>query len=103
MCVFSALKAPNDAGRITPELVAMLGDKNWKVRGEGLEQVAALLKEAKGRIQPSIGDLATPLYERLDDSNKNLVSITLGLIGMLTCSSLLHCPDVCRHDCRVHG
>ena len=27
------------AARITPELVASLGDKNWKIRGEGLEQV----------------------------------------------------------------
>jgi hypothetical protein len=68
------------SGRITPELVAMLGDKNWKLRGEGLEQVTTLLKEAKGRIQSSIGDLATPLYERLDDSNKNLVSITLTIL-----------------------
>ena len=46
-------------------------------------QVTSILKEAKGRIQASIGDLASPLKERLGDSNKNLVSTTLVIIGLL--------------------
>jgi hypothetical protein len=27
------------AEKITAEMIASLGDKNWKIRGEGLEQV----------------------------------------------------------------
>ena len=31
------------AARITPELVEMLGDKNWKLRNEALEKVCTLM------------------------------------------------------------
>jgi hypothetical protein len=45
-----------------------------------------VLKEVKGRIQGNLGDVATPIKERLNDSNKNLVSITLGHLGMIACA-----------------
>ena len=45
-----------------------------------------MLKEAKGRIQGSIGDLAAPLKERLTDNNKPLVLATMSIIGMVVTS-----------------
>jgi len=52
--------------------MAELGDKNWKVRKEGLEKVTSILNEAKF-ITPNIGPLPEALKPRLTDSNKILV------------------------------
>lgn len=58
--------------KITAELVAKIGDKNWKIRKEGLDEVASIINEAKF-IQPNIGELPAALKSRLNDSNKILV------------------------------
>jgi hypothetical protein len=58
--------------KITSELVSKIGDKNWKIRKEGLDEVTAIINEAKF-IQPNIGELPTALKGRLNDSNKILV------------------------------
>ncbi len=67
--------------KITTETITNLADKNWKIRGEALEQVQSALKECKGRIQPSLGDLASALKDRLNDSNKILVATTLTILA----------------------
>lgn len=53
-------------------MVNKIGDKNWKVRKEGLDEMAAVISEAKF-IKPTVGDLPTALRARLGDSNKILV------------------------------
>lgn len=58
--------------KITAELVAKIGDKNWKIRKEGLDEVASIINDAKF-IQPNIGELPAALKSRLNDSNKILV------------------------------
>lgn len=55
--------------------MSKIGDKNWKIRKEGLDEVAAIINEAKF-IQPNIGELPTALKGRLNDSNKILVRRT---------------------------
>lgn len=54
-------------------MVSRIGDKNWKMRKEGLEEVTAVISEAKF-IKPNIGELPVALKARLTDSNKILVS-----------------------------
>ncbi|XP_052508216.1 cytoskeleton-associated protein 5 isoform X1 [Budorcas taxicolor] len=68
--------------KITSELVSKIGDKNWKIRKEGLDEVAAIINEAKF-IQPNIGELPTALKGRLNDSNKILVQQTLTILQQL--------------------
>uniref|UniRef100_F6XZ33 Cytoskeleton-associated protein 5 n=1 Tax=Callithrix jacchus TaxID=9483 RepID=F6XZ33_CALJA len=68
--------------KITSELVAKIGDKNWKIRKEGLDEVAGIINEAKF-IQPNIGELPTALKGRLNDSNKILVQQTLNILQQL--------------------
>ncbi|XP_037378251.1 cytoskeleton-associated protein 5 [Talpa occidentalis] len=68
--------------KITSELVSKIGDKNWKIRKEGLDEVAAIINEAKF-IQPNIGELPTALKGRLNDSNKILVQQTLNILQQL--------------------
>lgn len=63
---------PFFSDKITSELVSKIGDKNWKIRKEGLDEVAGIINEAKF-IQPNIGELPTALKGRLNDSNKILV------------------------------
>lgn len=67
--------------KITSDLVSKIGDKNWKTRKEGLDEVAAIISEAKF-ITANIGDLPLALKGRLSDSNKILVGGLLILILM---------------------
>lgn len=60
--------------KITSELISKIGDKNWKIRKEGLDEVTSIINEAKF-IQPNIGELAPALKSRLNDSNKILVCL----------------------------
>ncbi|XP_069479300.1 cytoskeleton-associated protein 5 isoform X2 [Ambystoma mexicanum] len=68
--------------KISSEMVSKIGDKNWKIRKEGLDEVVTLLNEAKF-IQPNIGELLTALKGRLNDSNKILVLQTLSILQQL--------------------
>lgn len=68
---------------ITPAILAQLADPNWKVRKEGLDQVAAVIDSANRRIRLTSGELYTELRERLSDSNKILVMQALSLCATL--------------------
>ncbi|XP_007497455.1 cytoskeleton-associated protein 5 [Monodelphis domestica] len=68
--------------KITLELVSKIGDKNWKIRKEGLDEVSGIINEAKF-IQPNIGELPAALKGRLNDSNKILVQQTLNILQQL--------------------
>lgn len=76
--------------RITDALLEKLGDKNWKIRKEGLEEVTAILNEAKF-ITGNLGGLPEALKHRLSDSNKLLVTTTLGILKILGNASGAHC------------
>uniref|UniRef100_A0A8C8AED5 Cytoskeleton associated protein 5 n=1 Tax=Otus sunia TaxID=257818 RepID=A0A8C8AED5_9STRI len=68
--------------KITAELVSKIGDKNWKIRKEGLDEVTSILNDAKF-IQANIGELPAALKSRLNDSNKILVQQTLSILQQL--------------------
>uniref|UniRef100_H3CGY6 Cytoskeleton associated protein 5 n=1 Tax=Tetraodon nigroviridis TaxID=99883 RepID=H3CGY6_TETNG len=68
--------------KITAELVSKIEDKNWKIRKEGLDEVAAVISEAKF-ITASVGELPVALKARLGDSNKILVQQTLSILQQL--------------------
>uniref|UniRef100_A0A4W3JI59 Cytoskeleton associated protein 5 n=1 Tax=Callorhinchus milii TaxID=7868 RepID=A0A4W3JI59_CALMI len=68
--------------KITSELVGKIGDKNWKIRKEGLDELSTILNEAKV-IQPNIGELPGVLKGRLNDSNKILVQQTLAIMQQM--------------------
>ncbi|XP_071665230.1 cytoskeleton-associated protein 5 isoform X1 [Patagioenas fasciata] len=68
--------------KITAELVSKIGDKNWKIRKEGLDEVTSIINEAKF-IEPNIGELPAALKSRLNDSNKILVQQTLSILQQL--------------------
>uniref|UniRef100_A0A3B4BCM0 TOG domain-containing protein n=1 Tax=Periophthalmus magnuspinnatus TaxID=409849 RepID=A0A3B4BCM0_9GOBI len=68
--------------KITSDLVSKIGDKNWKIRKEGLDETAAIISEAKF-VTANIGDLPLCLKARLSDSNKILVQQTLSILQQL--------------------
>ncbi|XP_018619356.1 cytoskeleton-associated protein 5 isoform X3 [Scleropages formosus] len=68
--------------KVTSEMVSKIGDKNWKIRKEGLEEVTAIISEAKF-IQPNVGELPMALKGRLNDSNKILVQQTLSILQQI--------------------
>ncbi|XP_023153324.2 cytoskeleton-associated protein 5 isoform X2 [Amphiprion ocellaris] len=68
--------------KITSDLVSKIEDKNWKIRKEGLDEVAGIISEAKF-ITANIGELPLALKGRLNDSNKILVQQTLTILQQL--------------------
>lgn len=75
--------------KITSDMVAKISDKNWKIRKEGLDEVTAIISEAKF-IQANIGELPMALKGRLGDSNKLLV-----LYLFFFCNVCLQCFSAC--------
>ncbi|KAG8126004.1 hypothetical protein E2320_021285 [Naja naja] len=80
--VVDLLPRTDISDKITSELISKIGDKNWKIRKEGLDEVTNIVNEAKF-IQPNIGELAPALKSRLNDSNKILVQQTLTILQQL--------------------
>lgn len=76
--------------KITDALLEKIGDKNWKVRKEGLDEVTAILNEAKF-VAANLGGLPEALKNRLSDSNKLLVTTTLGILKVVGTASGAHC------------
>ncbi|XP_011314716.1 cytoskeleton-associated protein 5 isoform X2 [Fopius arisanus] len=70
------------SSQITEALIAELGDKNWKVRNEGLMKVSSILNDAKF-IKGSIGELPRALAPRLTDSNTKIAQAVLGICEKL--------------------
>ncbi|XP_053369501.1 cytoskeleton-associated protein 5-like [Clarias gariepinus] len=80
--VVDLLPRTDISDKITSDMVSKIGDKNWKLRKEGLEEVTAVLSEAKF-IKPNIGELPVALKARLTDSNKILVQQTLSILQQM--------------------
>ncbi|KAI7835029.1 hypothetical protein BX661DRAFT_202747 [Kickxella alabastrina] len=81
---------------VGPNIYKLLNDSNWKERKAGLDTLQGALDSANHRILPNIsGDLYTALKQRLQDPNKNLITLTLGLLGALsTDSAAAQVPNV---------
>uniref|UniRef100_A0A8C7CBE5 Cytoskeleton associated protein 5 n=1 Tax=Oncorhynchus kisutch TaxID=8019 RepID=A0A8C7CBE5_ONCKI len=80
--IMDLLPRTDISDKITEDMVSKVGDKNWTIRKEGLNEVAAVLSEAKF-IKPSLGDLPITLKGRLSDSNKILVQQTLSIMQQM--------------------
>uniref|UniRef100_A0A3Q3VRP5 TOG domain-containing protein n=1 Tax=Mola mola TaxID=94237 RepID=A0A3Q3VRP5_MOLML len=80
--VMDMLPRTDVSDKITSDLVSKIEDRNWKIRKEGLDEVAAIISEAKF-IKANIGELPLALKGRLNDSNKILVQQTLTILQQL--------------------
>uniref|UniRef100_A0A8C8GJI9 TOG domain-containing protein n=1 Tax=Oncorhynchus tshawytscha TaxID=74940 RepID=A0A8C8GJI9_ONCTS len=80
--IMDLLPRSDVSDKITQDMVDKMADKNWKIRKEGLDEVAAVISEAKF-IQPSIGELPMALKGRLNDSNKILCQQTLTILQQI--------------------
>ena len=74
------------SGQITDSVIKKLGEKDWKMRKEGLDDIQAIINGANKRIQSNLGGLMPALKARLSDSNKNLVVNVLELLGLIATS-----------------
>ncbi|XP_059917164.1 cytoskeleton-associated protein 5 isoform X3 [Gadus macrocephalus] len=80
--IMDLLPRTDISDKINCDLVSKIGDKNWKIRKEGLDEAAAIISDAKF-ITANIGDLSLALKGRLNDSNKILVLQTLTMLQQL--------------------
>ncbi|KAL3842600.1 hypothetical protein ACJMK2_020593 [Sinanodonta woodiana] len=76
--------------QFTEELMTMMVDKNWKVRGEALQKVISILNSAKF-VTANLGPLPEALKTRLNDNNKILVTTAIGICVTLATSLGPHC------------
>uniref|UniRef100_A0AAQ4PNR4 Cytoskeleton associated protein 5 n=1 Tax=Gasterosteus aculeatus aculeatus TaxID=481459 RepID=A0AAQ4PNR4_GASAC len=81
--IMDLLPRTDISDKITCDLLSKIGDKNWKIRKEGLDETAAIISEAKF-ITANLGDLPLALKARLCDSNKILVQQTLSILQQLS-------------------
>jgi cytoskeleton-associated protein 5 len=72
------------SAKLTPALLKNMSSADWKLRQESLEVLNGIIEEAHKRIQPTgTGELFMSLKARLNDSNKNLVIMTLATLGTI--------------------
>ncbi|KAG0567085.1 hypothetical protein KC19_7G108600 [Ceratodon purpureus] len=72
------------SGKLTATLLKNMSSPDWKLRQEALESLNGIIEEANKRIQPTgTGELFMSLKARLNDSNKNLVMMTLATLGLI--------------------
>ena len=73
-----AMPRANIEKQMTPALLKKLGDGNWKVRKEGLDEFEAILEASKMRIYPNgLEGIAKAISQRILDANKSLVRQSL--------------------------
>ncbi|XP_046889619.1 cytoskeleton-associated protein 5 isoform X2 [Hypomesus transpacificus] len=80
--IMDLLPRTDISDKITSDMVSKIGDKNWKIRKEGLDEAVAVISEAKF-ILPPLGELSLALRGRLNDSNKILVQQTLTILQQI--------------------
>ena len=79
-----AMPRANIEKQMTPALLKKLGDGNWKVRKEGLDEFEAILEASKMRIYPNgLEGVAKAISQRILDANKSLVRQSLLLSAKL--------------------
>ncbi|KAJ3032355.1 Microtubule-associated protein, microtubule dynamics during spindle orientation, partial [Rhizophlyctis rosea] len=72
------------SGQITHKIIEELGDANWKVRKDALDEVLRIVEATNKRIKPNLGNELMPaLKGRLNDSNRNLAINAVELCGIL--------------------
>lgn len=73
--------------KITAKLLNELGDKNWKIRQEALNNIEAILRDARYSIEPNVNlDLVHALKNRMSDTNRNLAAFALYVLEKLLLS-----------------
>ncbi|KAI8051432.1 armadillo-type protein [Syncephalis plumigaleata] len=69
--------------QVPSKLLKEVGDTNWKVRKEALDQIHAVVTANK-RLKPNLSsDMVQALKGRLADKNNSIVMITCEIIGLL--------------------
>uniref|UniRef100_A0A8D8W5H1 Cytoskeleton-associated protein 5 n=1 Tax=Cacopsylla melanoneura TaxID=428564 RepID=A0A8D8W5H1_9HEMI len=70
------------SGQITEQILTELSDKNWKVKGEALTKLQAMIGEARF-ITPNLGELPSVLAARLTDSNSKIAQQAVALVEQI--------------------
>ncbi|KAJ3077818.1 Microtubule-associated protein, microtubule dynamics during spindle orientation, partial [Quaeritorhiza haematococci] len=69
------------------QVIQNMGDAQWKVRKEGLDEFMRVLEACNKRVKPNLGSEIIPaLKARLGDSNRNLAIQALDITGTLATS-----------------
>ena len=70
--------------KLTSKLLEQFKHKDWKIRKKAGDDVEAILKEAKNRIEPNgLNELMDNMKNGMKDSNKAVVKVFINLMGLL--------------------
>lgn len=79
---FASLPRENISKKLTSKILEQFAHKDWKIRKKGGEDIEAILKEAKMRIEPDgLNGLLDALKNGMKDANKAVLKINIGLLG----------------------
>eukprot|EP00834_Sanchytrium_tribonematis_P000837 NODE_17_length_48642_cov_1.199349.p1 type:complete len:1328 gc:universal NODE_17_length_48642_cov_1.199349:26317-30300(+) len=81
-------------------LIPSLREKQWKLRKEALLQLKTYFES---NTMDNIAFVYPALRERLLDSNKNLIVVTLNVISKNRCPSILKCKELIHQICICFG
>lgn len=81
------------SGLVTEAMLSELADKNWKVRDEALQKLAATINNNR-YVSGNLGELPAALAARLQDSNRNIA-----LTAFTICKKL---GAALGNQCRQH-
>nr|XP_024218942.1 protein mini spindles [Halyomorpha halys] len=70
------------SNQITDQLVAELGDKNWKVRAEAVAKLQGFVNSAQS-ITSNLGEAAPVIAARISDSNTKISASAIALVESL--------------------
>jgi hypothetical protein len=81
---FGDLPREDISKKLTSKLMEQFKHKDWKIRKKYGDDVEALLREAKMRIEPNgLGPLMDTMKAGMKDPNKAVVKVFIVLLGIL--------------------
>lgn len=70
--------------KLNSKLMEQFKNKDWKIRKKAGDDVEALLREAKMRIEPNgLNELMDALKNGMKDPNKAVVKVYIALLGLM--------------------
>ena len=82
--ILGSLPREDISKKLTSKLMEQFKNKDWKIRKKGGDDVEAILRDSKMRIEPNgLNELMENIKILMKDPNKAVVKVFISLLGLL--------------------